>query len=267
MAEVKWIKLIVGMFDGKSFKKIKRAKIGGESYRDKLTAIWFELMDFAGKCNHSGAFVDSHEIPFANIEDIAIMIDRDVDELQLCMTYYINEGMIEIVDDVYMLSNWSQYQNETGLAEIREYNRLAKQKSRAKQKLLQGVNDKSRTSQECQGTDIDKETETEEEEEEEGKKEVPSKPTRHKYGRYNNVLLSDEDYQKLQAEFPHDYSERIERLSEYIASTGKSYKSHLATIRMWARKDQPNASTQRSIPQASSSNPFLELAMRQRGEQ
>lgn len=94
-----------------------------------------------------------------------------------------------------------------------------------------------------------------------------SKPTRHKYGRYNNVLLSDEDYQKLQAEFPHDYSERIERLSEYIASTGKSYKSHLATIRMWARKDQPNASSQRSIPQETSSNPFLELAMRQRGEQ
>ena len=93
------------------------------------------------------------------------------------------------------------------------------------------------------------------------------KPTRHKYGSYNNVLLSDEEYQKLQAEFPHDYSERIERLSEYIASTGKTYKSHLATIRMWARKDQPNASTQRSIPQASSSNPFLELAMRQRGEQ
>lgn len=102
---------------------------------------------------------------------------------------------------------------------------------------------------------------------EEEAEETPSKPTRHKYGFYKNVLLSDEDYQKLQAEFPHDYSERIERLSEYIASTGKSYKSHLATIRMWAKKDQPNASTQRSIPQASSSNPFLELAMRQRGEQ
>lgn len=112
---------------------------------------------------------------------------------------------------------------------------------------------------------IEKESVEEDNLEEEPEK--TSKPTRHKYGRYNNVLLSDEDYQKLQAEFPHDYSERIERLSEYIASTGKSYKSHLATIRMWARKDQPNASTQRSIPQASSSNPFLELAMRQRGEQ
>lgn len=97
--------------------------------------------------------------------------------------------------------------------------------------------------------------------------EKPSKPTRHKYGSYNNVLLSDEEYEKLQAEFPHDYSERVERLSEYIASSGKSYKSHLATIRMWARKDQHNVASTNSIPQGTSSNPFLELAMRQRGEQ
>ena len=68
------------------------------------------------------------------------------------------------------------------------------------------------------------------------------KPVRHKYGAYKNVLLSDEDYTKLQAEFPRDWSERIERLSEYIASTGKSYNNHLATIRSWARKDKPKSS-------------------------
>ena len=65
--------------------------------------------------------------------------------------------------------------------------------------------------------------------------------TRHKYGSYKNVLFTDEEYAKLQVEFPGDYSERIERLSEYIASTGKSYKSHLATIRSWARKDGAKA--------------------------
>ena len=69
------------------------------------------------------------------------------------------------------------------------------------------------------------------------------KPVRHKYGHYQNVLFSDEDYAKLKAEFPNDYEERIERLSEYIASTGKSYKNHLATIRSWARKDKPAAKT------------------------
>ena len=64
-----------------------------------------------------------------------------------------------------------------------------------------------------------------------------SKPTRHKYGEYKNVLLSDEDMKKLKAEFPDDWQQRIERLSGYIESTGKSYKNHLATIRNWAKRD------------------------------
>ena len=68
---------------------------------------------------------------------------------------------------------------------------------------------------------------------------------RHKYGRYNNVLLTDEDMEKLMGEFPGDYQERIERLSEYMASHGKSYKNHLATIRNWARKDKAPATKAR----------------------
>lgn len=86
---------------------------------------------------------------------------------------------------------------------------------------------------------------------------APPKPARHKYGMYKNVLLSDEEYQKLIEEFPHDYTDRIERLSEYIASTGKKYKSHLATIRSWARKDtetKPRNGKQRN------GNVFLEIA-------
>lgn len=48
---------------------------------------------------------------------------------------------------------------------------------------------------------------------------------RHQYGDYSNVLLTDADYKKVMNEFPTDYQERIERLSEYMASTGKSYKT------------------------------------------
>ena len=84
---------------------------------------------------------------------------------------------------------------------------------------------------------------------------APPKSTRHKYGFYNNVLLTDEEYEKIQDEFPHDYSERIERLSEYIASTGKKYKSHLATIRSWARKDTVQRPSGRK-----GGNVFLEIA-------
>lgn len=63
---------------------------------------------------------------------------------------------------------------------------------------------------------------------------------RHQYGAYKNVLLTDDEYEKLKKEFA-DYEQRIERLSEYMASTGKTYKSHLATIRSWARRDKKAA--------------------------
>lgn len=93
-------------------------------------------------------------------------------------------------------------------------------------------------------TQAEAEAEVEAEAEAEAEDSKAAKPlTRHKYGAYRNVLLTDEEYAKLRLEYPNDYSERIERLSEYIASTGKAYKSHLATIRSWARKDgaQPGA--------------------------
>lgn len=69
-------------------------------------------------------------------------------------------------------------------------------------------------------------------------KDREKKEHRHRYGVYENVLLSDEDFEKLMTEFPGDYMQRIERLSEYMASSGKTYKSHLATIRCWARKEK-----------------------------
>ena len=330
--DVKWIKLKVGMFDGMSFKKIKRAKIGGESFRDKLTAVWFELMDFAGKCNHNGAFVDSREIPFKELSDIAMMIDREEEELQLCMTFYINEGMVSIVDDVYMLSTWSAYQNTEGLDKIREQTRKRVAKHREKQKLIAGngeticqycgtnatgidhivalarggkdidsnkipcciecnrikndkpvvdflnsnrdrINDEIVLSNSklshfvtlCNATNCytvteDNATDIDIEEDKEREKEdinniVPSppsskskKPIKHKYGEYNNVLLTDAELEKLKTEYS-DYEERIERLSSYVASTGKSYKSHYATIRNWARKDTPKQQTQAETPE------------------
>ncbi len=64
---------------------------------------------------------------------------------------------------------------------------------------------------------------------------------------YKNVLLSDEDFEKLKAEFPRDFERRIERLSEYMESSGKHYKSHLATIRSWARRDDRQEKKQATV--------------------
>ncbi len=76
-------------------------------------------------------------------------------------------------------------------------------------------------------------------------KRVSKKQNRHRYGQYQNVLLTDEEMEKLMKEYPNDYQSRIERLSEYMASTGKIYKNHLATIRSWAKRDGQKAQDKR----------------------
>ena len=74
---------------------------------------------------------------------------------------------------------------------------------------------------------------------------------KHAHGFFANVLLTDDELQKLAAEIPN-YEEYIEKLSHYIESNGKKYKSHYATILMWHRKDrekQPAAPAE-TLPQA-----------------
>ena len=100
----------------------------------------------------------------------------------------------------------------------------------------------------------EEEKEEEEEREEEAEKVEKDSPykkkvEKHKYGSYNNVLLSDEEMGKLKKEFPSDYQERIERVSEYMASSGKKYKDFVATIRSWAKKEKPQPKGDGGMPQ------------------
>ena len=59
-------------------------------------------------------------------------------------------------------------------------------------------------------------------------------------GIYKNVFLSEEELKNLIADF-NDYESRIDRLSEYMATTGKNYKDHYLTILTWARRDKEKA--------------------------
>jgi hypothetical protein len=67
------------------------------------------------------------------------------------------------------------------------------------------------------------------------------KETKKKYGEFNNVTLTEEEYHKLEQANLLPY---IEKLSSYIASKGKRYKSHYATILTWNRGDKNNKKEQ-----------------------
>lgn len=66
---------------------------------------------------------------------------------------------------------------------------------------------------------------------------ISTNKVKHKYGEYKNVLLTDEQYNKLKEKFPNDYEDRIKKLDEGIELKGYKYKNHLLTMIKWAEKD------------------------------
>jgi len=83
-------------------------------------------------------------------------------------------------------------------------------------------------------------------------------PKKNKYGEFQKVCLSDEEYLKLNEKLGQLMAEDlITRLDSYKASTGKNYKSDYATILNWSRKEPININKPNQSKQYS--NPFLEL--------
>jgi predicted phage replisome organizer len=237
MAEVKWIKLTTDMFDNRKIKHIRRLPEG-----NNIVLIWIMLLTMAGRCNSGGMIFLTENIPYTP-KMLADELDFEENTVKLALEALERFGMIVATEEYFAIAGWSEHQNTEGLEKIKEQNRIRKRRQRENAAMLPDPKDMSRDmSRDCPVTsrdghaidiDIDKDIDKDIE----NIIETPKKETRHKYGAYNNVLLTDTDLEKLKTEFP-DYQERIERLSEYIASTGKSYKNHLATIRSWAKKDK-----------------------------
>jgi len=62
---------------------------------------------------------------------------------------------------------------------------------------------------------------------------------KEKFGEFKNVLLTQDELKKLILKINNDKTQQmIERLSGYLESSGKRYKSHYATILNWIRKDE-----------------------------
>ena len=222
-----WLKLKRDFFKRHDIRIIESMP-NGKDY------ILFYLKMLLESIDHEGELRFSDAIPY-NEQMLSVITNTNIDIVKAAMKLFIDLRMVDVMDDqtIYMMEVEKLIGSESDSAV-----RMRKHRANARPSLCDANVQKSDTEIEIES---EKETETEGEIEEAAPPPSP-KTVRHKYGFYQNVLLSDEDYAKLQEEFPHDYTERIERLSEYIASTGKRYKSHLATIRSWARKDKAKKS-------------------------
>jgi predicted phage replisome organizer len=245
MAEVKWIKITTDVFDDEKILLI-------ESMPDAnaIIVVWFKLLCLAGKQNNNGVFLMNDKIPYTE-KMLSTIFRINEATVQMALNVFEQFGMIDIIDGVITIPNWNKHQTLDAYEKKKERDRIYQAERREKQRLQITKSSDSKTTQ---SSDIAiSEEDKEKDKEVEGDKEIiicdsdepqPPKKVKHKYGEYNNVLLTDDELSKLKTEYS-DYEERIERLSSYIASKGTKYKSHYATIRNWARKDkeQPKKSS------------------------
>ena len=159
MADVKWVKLTTDMFDNRKIKHLRKLPDG-----NNIVLIWVMLLTMAGRCNSGGMIFLTENIPYTP-KMLADELGFEENTVILALQALENLNMIITDNGFFAIAGWEEYQNTDRLAEIREYNRLAQQKARAKKALLadvnDNVNDKSMTSQRCQDTDIEKEKEKE----------------------------------------------------------------------------------------------------------
>ncbi len=99
-------------------------------------------------------------------------------------------------------------------------------------------NPKNRTVGEKADTESDTESESDIDSESEPESADIAHTHMKKYGENGNVELTEIEYKRLAERMGvSKRDEYIEKLGDYMASTGKTYKSHYATIRNWFRQD------------------------------
>ena len=63
-----------------------------------------------------------------------------------------------------------------------------------------------------------------------------SKKQKHKYGKYNNVLLTEEEIKQLREKLPKDWEKWIETFSEGLELKGYKYNNHYLAILQWEER-------------------------------
>lgn len=200
MAEIRWIKLTVNMFDD---EKIRLIQAMPES--DAILVIWIRLLSLAGKTNSDGQIYIDENMAYSD-EMFATLFNKPVNIIRLALETLKSFGMIDIFKNgVIFVNNWEKHQNVEGMDKIRlqtaERNRRYREKK--KQKQLETESDVSETSRD--GTDIELELDIE----------LDKESTKHTVGQSNGGI---------------PYKEIIDYLNEKANKKFKSSTSKYQTL-------------------------------------
>ena len=171
MADVKWIRLSIDMFDNRKIKYLRSLPEG-----NNIILIWVALLTIAGRCNAGGMIFLTENIAYTT-KMLADELDFEENTIILALNALKKLGMVQEHNEALLITGWEEHQNIDGLERIREQNRKRVAKYRDKQKEIPCNVTVTPDVTQCNAIEreieleIDKEIEREREEEKEGDKE------------------------------------------------------------------------------------------------
>lgn len=218
-----YLKLKDNFFDGDSIVLLENMQ-DGILYSNILLKLYLKSLKNGGRLQ-----LDEH-IPYT-AQMIATLTRHQIGTVERALNIFRQLGLVEVLDGglLYMTDIELMIGQSSTEAERK---RAARLENKA---LLPTRTNGGHLSDICP-PEIEIKKEIDIESEIEREKET-GQATHAVYGRYKNIFLTDTELEALKNELPEKWSFYVERLSEYMASKGKSYDNHAATIRRWAASD------------------------------
>ena len=225
-----WLKLKRDFFKRHDIT-ILESMPNGKEYSLFYLKLMLESID------HEGMLRFSEQIPY-NEQMLAAITNTNIDTVRSAIKVLEQLKLLEILDDetIYM----TEVENMIGSASDSDGARRIR-RYRENQKALQNVTQCVTNRNESKSIELDKDIELDIKENSNTIKEkcqptsgftpAPDKISKHKYGSFKNVLLTEEEYNKLKA--IENGEKAIEFLSNYREYKGYKAKSDYLAIRKW----------------------------------
>ena len=217
-----WLKLYNDFFASKRIKRL-RSLAGGDTYTIIYLKMQLKALKDDGYLYFDGVMDD-----FA--EELALDIDESPDDVKIVIQYLTQVGLLECSESgkEYFLPYVQKCIGSEGASAQRMRNLRARQKEE-KASLCDAPVTMPLPPVTNSDTEIEKEIDIEKEIE-------PKKitPVKKKYGEFQKVTLTDEEYTKLINEYGEETTHKaIEFLDSYITEKGYKSKSNYLAIRRW----------------------------------
>ena len=132
MAEIRWIKLDVNMFDDEKIKLIRSMPEG-----DKILLIWIQLLCLAGRTNDRGNVYIGQNMYYTD-EMLSTICNQSLSIVRIALKTFEQFNMLQVDDNgLLYIENWEKHQNVDGMDKIREQTRKRVAKHRERKALEQ----------------------------------------------------------------------------------------------------------------------------------